>query len=803
MLRTVRLALALAALLTTALATAGPRAVAPAGGGLAALDVKVDLAERAVDANGLRIPIALDPASLPAEAEVTVEAVAVGDARHVVHVTVPSKGSEGVSWEALLAAGHKEPIFAGLTGYLTGDPGERTGREVKVVARGATSFILVSEIREDLRICGQQTTMLDPQALYPGSLDLRPTTAQRLSPQQQEAAQPIVASDKGPSVAPSLARLLVARGSSVPGSRGVELTDGDPSTVWSEQRPRIGQGEFVVMAAPRDVPIARMQVIVSPPSAMARRDGAAPKTFYLVTESETFEVTLPADAWLKPGEAYEIAFPQPIASSCVALVLNDAFTRGLAHPEVSIAELVAYSEFDAPGATLDDVARKLSGERAQAAAQVLERAGEGALEAAARAYDGLDARGRAQAIDVAASHEGCVQAAPLLARGLCEKGGEAPRKAREKLERCKAASGVLATTLRSDAATRACVAPVLAILAGADALEPIADALEGTADADGATREGLRAAFAEALRSAPPGRLATLVGDGHRRAASRLEMMRAAGTRLMELPAESDRALAEVLAGSPPMRVRYLALDPLGELAHARDHLAATRVAESMVRDAEWPVRARAAELGAGLSEARGALVSAAGDVEPRVREAALQALAGSLPQAPAVDAARAVLEKDGWFFVRAQAVAVLSKAPPSGEVDDALRGAIRDGSARVRTAALVAVALRHTGSLRAAVRDRLDDRDEQAEVRASAAAALGAVCDTSSLDRLTQLASGLAVAGTAEDEQQIALGGLVGLAALQPHDLRLRLAPLLAPSAPSYARVAAQKALVARGVCP
>jgi hypothetical protein len=284
--------------------------------------------------------------------------------------------------------------------------------------------------------------------------------------------------------------------------------------------------------------------------------------------------------------------------------------------------------------------------------------------------------------------------------------------------------------------------------------------------------------------------------------AARLEMMRAAGARLMESPAESDRTLAEVLAGSPPMRVRYLALGPLGELAHAGDHLAATRVAESMVRDAEWPVRARAAELGAGLAEAQAALVAAVRDAEPRVREAALQALAAAPPPAPAVDAARAVLEKDGWFFVKAQAVGVLSRAPPSSDVDDALGGAIRDGSARVRAAALVAVALRHSGSLRAAVRDRLDDRNEEAEVRASAAAALGAVCDTSSLDRLTELARGLGAPGTAEDEQQIALGALVGLAAMHPRDLRDRLAPLLAKTAPPTVRVAAEKALAARGVC-
>jgi hypothetical protein len=800
--RTVPLALAFAALLTASRATAGTHAIAPAGGGLGALEVNVRLADGVVDAGGTRIPIPLDRAQIPAESEVTAEVIAIGEARHVVRVTVPLKDTPGQAWEALLAAGQKQPIFAGLTGYVAGDPGERTGREVKVVDVGAARFVLVSDIREDLRICGQQTTLLDPQALYPASLELRSTTAQRVSAEQQEGAQRIVATDAGPRAAPSLARLLVARGSSVPGSRGAELTDGDPDTVWSERRPHIGQGEFVVMAAPTDVPIARMQLVVSPSRAYASQAGAAPKTFYLVTESETFEVTLPGDAWLKPGEAYEITFPQPITTSCVALVLNDAFTRGLAHPDVSVAELVAYSEFDTPGATLDDVAKRLSGERGRAAAQLLERAGGLAMEAAAKAYDGLDARGRARAIDVAASHEGCIESAPLLVRGLCDPGGEAPRKAREKLDRCRAAAGVLATTVRSDAARRACVAPVLAILAPSEALEPIADALDATGDAEGEARQVLREAFAVALKSAHRGRLEALLGDAHRGAAGRLEMMRAAGMRLAESPADSDSALAEVLAGAPPMRLRYLALGPLGELAHAGDPLAARRIAGWMVGDADWPVRARAAELGAGLAEAQAPLMTAVRDPEPRVREAAWQALAASPLQPAAVDAARAALDDDGWSFVRVQAVGALSRAPSLAGVDGTLRKAMRDGSARVRASALVAVALRHTASLRGAVRDRLDDGDEEPEVRASAAAALGAVCDTSSLDRLTELVRALGVPGTTEDEQRMALGALVGLAAMQPHDLRERLAPLLARPAPDSAHVAAQRALAARGVC-
>ena len=789
---------AVALLLAASSAEAETHAFAASGGGLPGLDVKVDLQGGVVVAGALRVPIGLGKAQLPAEADVDVEVVAIAGGKNVVHVVVPSKDTEGVAWEALLAAGQAQPIFAGLTGFVAGDPGERTGKAIQIVPGNPASFVIVGDLREDLSICGQEATLLDPEALYP-SLDLRPATVQRLDAAQLAAGQPIIASDHGPTADKPLAKLLVAQGSSVPGSRGLELTDGDPATVWTEQRPGMGQGEFVKMAAPKEVPITRMQIVVSAPT--PAKDAAAPKSLYLVTGSQTFKVTLPGDGWLKPGEAYEIAFPKPVEASCVALVLDGAYTRSLPHPVVSVAELVAYSEFDGPSATLDDVAKKLSSPRGVAAAQLLERAGDGVLPAVEKAYDGLDARGRALAVDVAASHPRCEDAAPLLARGLCEGGGEAPRKSREKLERCKGAANVLATRLRQDPAARACIAPTLVAIAGADALEPIADAMAGTGVGETSTRAVLRLAFAQALESAPAGRLASLVGDAHRGAVVRLEMLRAAGARVSEAIPESERTVAEVLGGSPPMRDRYLALGPLGELGKAGDRGAVARISETISRDADWPVRARAAEVAAGLADAVPALMAAVRDPEPRVREAALSSIGASAPPGGS-DVARWALANDGWPFVKVQAVGVLAKTPPSADVDAALAGALGDTSARVRGATLVALGRRKASAMHGAVRARLDDPNEDPEVRAAAARVLGAMCDASSADRLTELARALAVAGTPEDEQQVAVAALEGLAAMQPADLRDRLAPLMAETVPPTARAAAHRALEAHGAC-
>jgi HEAT repeat protein len=794
-------ALVAATLLACPSALAETHATAPPGGGLPALDVTVDLAAGAVDANGLRVPIALDRSHRPGEAGVVVEPIAIGLGKHVVHVRIPSKDdASGIAWEAIFAAGQARPIFSGLTGLVEGDPGERTGKALQTVANGATNFVLIGDVREDLSLCGQSLTLLDPLAVYPSSLALRPATVQRLSTAQQLGAQRLIATDKGQGADPALAKLLVARGSSVPGSRGLELTDGDMRTTWTEKKPGAGQGEFVVMAAPQDVPIARMQVVVAPLDAKPM-SGAAPRTFYLVTSTQTFQVTLPEDAWQKPGESYEIEFPEPIEASCVALVLDSAYARGQAHPEVGVAELVAYSEFDAPGATLGEVAKKLSSDRGNTAAQVLERAGEGALSAVEAAFDGLDAPGRARAMDVAAARDRCDEAAALLARGLCEQRGEAPRKAREKLDRCKGAAPALAKNMRDVASMRVCVAPTLAAIAPEDALDPIADALASTPEAEKEARAVLRRALSVALNAAQPGRLAKLLSDSQRSATARLEIMRAAGARVAEAPAESEAAIAELLRGTPPMRARYLVLGPLEELARAGESAAAERVAGAMAHDPEWAVRARAAEAGLGLSQARDALLTAARDPAPRVREAALQSLAAS-PWPGAIPAAKALLSDDGWSFVRVQAVAVLAKAPASAEVEDALGRALRDRSVGVRGVAVVALGRHRALAYRDAVRERLDDGSEDAEVRAAAAGALGAMCDARSTDRLTELARGLGVPGTGDEDQQIGLGALAGLAAIQPRDLRGRVAPLLAADAPPFARAAAQEALSAQSPC-
>src|SRR5260221_12949736 len=92
-------ALAVVVLLASSAASlsafAGSHAVAPAGGGLPALDVSVDVARGVVEAGGLEIAIPIDHAAPPAEGAVTVESVPIGPGKRVVDVRVPLQDSAG------------------------------------------------------------------------------------------------------------------------------------------------------------------------------------------------------------------------------------------------------------------------------------------------------------------------------------------------------------------------------------------------------------------------------------------------------------------------------------------------------------------------------------------------------------------------------------------------------------------------------------------------------------------------------------------------------------------------------------
>jgi len=807
----------LVALLTISLTSVsaraeGRRVVAPAGGGLDAVEAVIDARAGTLevrrcnnaDCSGaagpkktIRIPI--DASRIDA-AGTTVQALAIGEGKSVVHVRVPDAQRKDLAFEAIVAGQDGEPIFAGLTGYTRGEEGDRSGQVVLVYDRDVrTKFVLVADAREDTKICGQNTTPLGARGLDPRTMQLRGATLHRLDKKARDGATRVVAQARG-TARPPLARLLLATGGSAPGAQA--LTDGSAETLWSERRPGDGHGEFATMRAPSEAPIHSVVVTITPPAA-AKADGAAPRTFFLATDQRLFHVTMPEDASQKPGATYEIPLAEPVSTTCLAVVLDEAYSRGLGAPEVSLAEVAALTKFDVDGASLDDVAKELGGPRSEEAAALLRRGGDEGLAAVAKRWASFDGRGRALAVDVAASAGSCDGAAmELLTRALADKESEVRRRALGRIERCgKTATDALATAVREgDEPRRAATAPLLATIAPAAALEPIGEQLgKGSAE----TRRALRGAFARASASSPREKLVALLSRKDMSGAARMDLLRAMGTKLPELRPESSAALADVLQASPDMATRYLIAQPLSQLARSSDATSGelTRLAEMVRRDPEWPVRMRAVELSAGIAPLAPTVVAAASDPEPRVREAALRAIAlGKIPTG--ADAAATALSNDTWTFVRVAAADALGAVSTErGPGQEALARALGDGSPKVRSAAVTAL-----GSLRATrhadkIRERLDDGKEDVEVRALAARTLGAMCVRSATDRLTKLAQ-LSRSPVDEADERIGMAAIDALSALRPADLEKRLAPLRAKEVRMPVRRAAERALSEPGVC-
>lgn len=740
------------------------------------------------------LPIGIEAERIDVNAS-TVETLAVGDGKSVVHARVVDRERPDLAFEALLHG--TDVLWSGMTGYTRGSEGDRSGDVVLVVDRDKpTSFVLVAETREDTRICGQASTPLAARGLDPKTMQLRGATLHRLEKKARDEATRIVA--KTNTAGRAIAQVVVATGGSAP--RAAALTDGNTDTVWSEQRPGDGHGEFVTMRAPHELSLVSLLVTVAPKT--PKPDGAAPRTFFIATDDRLYFVTMPEDAWQKAGQTYEIPFPAAVRTTCVAVVLDEAYLHGAAAPEVGIAEVSARTSFDVDAASFDDIAQALGGPRGDEAAALLRRSGNEGLAAVVHRYDSLGDKARALAVDIAASAGACDAAAgDLLTHALTDRAIEVRRRALGRIERCgkAAAPALTSAVLGPDEARRAASAALLASVAPQSALEPLAGKLgEGSTD----TRRAIRSAMWRASSVASRDKLLALLARREMTPAARVELLRAIGPKLHELRPEADVALADLFRAAPDMQARYLLVQPLAHLARTPDATEGelSRLAVLARQDPDWQVRARAVELSAGIAPLAATVALAAHDPAPRVREAALRAIAGGSTSSGS-GAAIETLAHDEWTFVRVASAEAIGAFPQDRSTQTALVNALEDTSPKVRAAAIVSLGKQRATNQAERVRDRLDDGREDPEVRALAARTLGAMCVQSSADRLTKLALISARPVDAADER-IGMAAIEALAALHPSDLKERLGPLFAKNVRPPVRHAAERALAEPGVC-
>jgi HEAT repeat protein len=430
---------------------------------------------------------------------------------------------------------------------------------------------------------------------------------------------------------------------------------------------------------------------------------------------------------------------------------------------------------------------------------VLKRAGDAGAKAVHGAYAGLDATGRARAVEIASSMP-CDVGAQVLIGALGDREAEIARRAKAKLERCGkvAAPALIASLGGPDLPTRGRVAPILSAVAPVLAIDPLARAMgEGTPD----VRSSIRGAFARAIRGGPKEKLAALLGDGARPALARLDLLRASTERLADVAPEAKMALDALLGTNAEFATRYLALEPLAALARS-DQAMQNRLIEAITRDEAWPVRARAAEVAATVPGAQGALVAAIGDPEPRVRESAVRAV-GEAKLAGAALPAEKLLESDPWTFVRVAAAATLGALAPGPDIDAALASAVKsDASYRVRAASIAALGVHKARAHAPRLVASLENKEEHHDVRIAAAHALGGMCEVSGVDALTSAAR-MSVSPIASlEDLTVATAALRALSAIHPRDLKSRLEPLLSSERAETKR-AAEAAITDKATCP
>lgn len=798
-------------------------AIAKAGGGQGTLAVGFDergqLRARVcaadpctLDASSIAIPVPVDAASAAAGAKLRV--VRLGLSRKAVVVEIPLPAAER-GWAAVVAAPLKgtAPVtaFAGYTGFVEGTEGERSGPAVSVREEG----VYVGVQREGQDLCGRPA-LLAPEALDPATLTLKPAKLQRLTSAERDAAVALAASPAESAVLPALLSAQWAT-SAAPGNPPGALTDGKPETSWVENRGGAGRGEFAILRAPREVPLAGFDLV------LPRRESphaTFPNELFVATDQEVFRVALPEEATTKfaapipkpPANPratiaasslapsplrYGVTFPAPVKTSCVAVIL-EAAPDTHKDASVGIAEVMARP---ATGGDVESLVRALAGggPEAEAAAAVLRATGPSAFSAVVAAFASLDEGGRRVALDVL-DEAPCDVALPAYIEARLGPSEGNARHASGAFPRCPDSPAVIAKAIPPlPPEKRAILADELASLSPEAMVMAVAPLFE-TAKAK--ERRAYRALVGGAVQHEKArAALAALLESPATSPRVVIELLRAIGPNLPLVGAPASRAFARVATPKAPFRARYLLLSPAAELA-ATDAGALAFLRHSLTADDRAEVRAEAARVVRDGGALYAELVRGADDRRVRVREASIAAIGKSRLEAAAPYVVRR-LRADGWPLVRSAAAVALADFSASPGVDAELsRAAEDDESLLVRRASIRGLGLHRATAHSELVRDKLADEDEDPTVRAEAALALGALCDAPSEDTLTQHALRLVDPHATEDQRSIAQNALASLSAIRPADFERRIAPLRDRKAPPIVQSLARAALSSTGRC-
>jgi hypothetical protein len=709
--------------------------------------------------------------ALDAAARASIDAIELAPGRRLAHVRIPLADGH---WEALVASaiGSLEPrvVFAGLTGPLAGEDGQREGDVVWVRDDDKKGVrVLVGKEREDVQLCGRPTLL--ETRLLGDDLELRPAKVQQLSVEERRTARVLPATRAANGPTPGSNALRAVAASSAIGDPQ-SLTDGRAETSWAEGRGGDGRGEFVVLRPVSGGSIVSLELLARP-SGEAPKMGAAPRAFWLLSRSTAFRVDWAEDGWREPGLWYRVQLPEPVQDDCLALVLEQSHGDN-PDTQVTIAELRGVTELQNVG--IAELVGRLStpGPDGAEAVPALRQAGSEGAIAVVGAFSALDAVGRERAIDVIEDAP-CELTAGVFVELVQSEQDAVRRRAERRLRACgEAATPALRSAFETaSGAAGPLIADAVSRVAPALAVELIAERL---AAAEGDQRAAYRDALGRAARdpssAAPLRRMLDNEALGQR---TQTEMLRALGELLPRFEPEASRAFARAASGARTFEQRFLLLGPAVQLAGAS--AAALQFSIQALRDPDPDLRATAARSAPDMAQLHAPLIAATRDTGVRVREGSALRL-GELGVAVATPALVERLRDDRWPRVRSAAARALARVGPSASVDQELAEALEDDAPSVRAVAARALGSRGASSQLPAIVERFQDGDEDAAVRAAAVRALADLCDSSQLDDLTHAVSKLANRPSPDD---IVLGvaAAVALGRLAPVDLEQRLTPL------------------------
>lgn len=505
------------------------------------------------------------------------------------------------------------------------------------------------------------------------------------------------------------------------------LEDERAETVWIEGRKGPGLGEFVTSAVRGSRQIAA--VGIQPPLATGV---SAPSVVLLVVGNGARgrRLALKMPERTKAGEFVWFLLKEPLPATCVSVVLAEA-PSGSARLGLGGIRLVAVQE--------------LSPEKAQAA--FLKDLGAKDYLLAQQAMEGLSGLPPDEKIDEALAgivldplESGARKEAALTALG------------RRKADGARALEAYAKALSHPDEAVRR--AGVAALLGTGEAAGPVLRAaLQGPTllVAARAAREALLEGLSpEALLPA----LLAALGQGslEEREAVREALLAAQSASLLEVTeklkeanpivrADAARVLGALGARSPSRDLcaaLLLALSSeeefepryalIAALEHARQgdlEAVGAKLGEILQNDPEDIIRARAASVfGKEALWPPAPLFSALSDPSPRVRAAALSALARR-KESTAAKALGTLLQNDEWAFVRAKAAEALVLIAGK-EAKDPLIAALKDPDRKVALAAIAALRAAQIRDASPALADLVADKEAGRERRVEAAAALG-----------------------------------------------------------------------------